>query len=257
MPYEKGDFAMSKPFQLRSLDSYAPRERMGLLRRGVVFSVGSALLLLIGLGGAVTGSGFDGRAVFLVVVGAVGLLFFAPLTIYVVREMSRLRNARDQSELPAAGTVATPAVSRNGHRAVKTGSIACLVSADEDGWRVSWIGEGSNEPPGFETPGSLTEVTGQAATAALALYEVGPKPPGAELAFAIYPWDYGKNGAIYDVSGGPGMFKAREFQGSEREVEAESLEGLVEAVRNEPGGDIAMLSWIRPFAELPAEWLQQ
>jgi hypothetical protein len=150
-----------------------------------------------------------------------------------------------------------PLFSRNRHRAPETGSITCIVSADEDGWHVSWIGEGSNEPPDFQPSGSLTEVTEQAAKAALALYEVSPKPPGAELQFAIYPWDYGADGAIYDVSGSPGLFKARDIQGSEREVEAESLEGLVEAVRHEPGGDIAMLRWIRPFAELPAEWLQQ
>jgi hypothetical protein len=138
----------------------------------------------------------------------------------------------------------------------ETGSLTCMVSARDDGWQLTWVGEGRNEPPDFEAD-TLTEATDQAAAAALALYMVGPRPPGAELDFAIYPWDYGRNAAIYDVSGAPGQFRAKDIQGSDREVEADSLEGLVAAIRAQPGGDVAMLRWLRPFAELPAEWLDQ
>jgi hypothetical protein len=97
--------------------------------------------------------------------------------------------------------------------------------------------------------------TGQAATAAPALWSTRPLVPGARPDFAIYPWRYGRNGAIYEISGGPGGFTARDTVGSNREVRAPGLEGLVEAVRREPGGDAAMLRWVRPSAELPTDAL--
>jgi hypothetical protein len=83
-----------------------------------------------------------------------------------------------------------------------------------------------------------------------------PLIPGAQLDFAIYPWRYGKNGAIYDISGRPGHFTTRDIMGSNSEVQALSLEGLVEAVSHEPGGDAAMLRWARPSAELPTDALE-
>jgi hypothetical protein len=100
-------------------------------------------------------------------------------------------------------------------------------------------------------------VTDLAATAALAMYAVGLRPPGAVLAFAIYPRKAGKKGVLYDVSGGPGQFKACDMQGSHPEVEAADLEQLVKAVRQNAGADIAMLRWVRPFEELPIEWREQ
>jgi hypothetical protein len=45
---------------------------------------------------------------------------------------------------------------------------------------------------------------------------------GATLQFAIYPWDYALNAPIYDISGTPGQFRARDIQGSDREITAES-----------------------------------
>jgi hypothetical protein len=79
--------------------------------------------------------------------------------------------------------------------------------------------------------------------------------PDAELQFAIYPWDYGKNASIHDISVLPAQFRARDILGSDREISAESLEGLVAALATEPSGDKAMLRWIRPFAEMPTEVL--
>jgi hypothetical protein len=114
---------------------------------------------------------------------------------------------------------------------------------------------GAKEPPEFEAA-SLTEAVDQAATAALALWSARPPIPGAQLDFAIYPWRYGKNGAIYDIGGAGGHFTARDTMGSNSEVQAPSLAGLVEAVSHEPGGDAAMLRWVRPFAELPTDALE-
>jgi hypothetical protein len=149
-----------------------------------------------------------------------------------------------------------PLFGRNRQSSVDEWSLSATVEEDEEGWHVSWFGDGKTQPPEFEGAG-LTEVTDLAATAALALYAVGPKPPGALLGFAIYPRKAGKKGVLYDVSGGPGGFKARDMQGSHQEVGAADLEQLVEAIRQNAGADIAMLRWVRPFEELPIEWIEQ
>jgi hypothetical protein len=131
--------------------------------------------------------------------------------------------------------------------------LSADVEEDEEGgWRVTWFGDSKGLPRQSEGA-TLTEATDTAATAALAVYSLGPQPPGAVLGFAIYPRTSGKNGALYDVSGCPGQFAAREMAGSDREVQAASLEDLVVAVRRQAGDEIAMLRWVRPFSELPAE----
>ena len=215
-------------------------------------SIGSVFILLVGIGGR---SQNPTSGLVFIVVGIIGTLFFLPCTAFLAYGAVRLGHRDRQAAragTPIQQEVAMPLCGRKPSR--NTWSVACLVSAERDGWQVSWIGEGKNEPAEFEAA-SLTEATDQAARAALALYAVGPRPPGADLQFAIYPWDYGRNGAIYDISGSAGKFKARGIVGSEREIAAESLEGLVAALRQEPRGDTAMLQWIRPFAGLPAEWL--
>jgi hypothetical protein len=136
------------------------------------------------------------------------------------------------------------------------GVLTCLLFAEHGVWAINWMSDNTKkEPPEFEAA-SLTEAVDQAATAALALWSTRPPIPGARLDFAIYPWRYGRNGAIYEISGSPGGFTARDTVGSNREVQAPSLEGLVEAVSHEPGGDAAMLRWVRPFAELPTGALE-
>ncbi len=133
------------------------------------------------------------------------------------------------------------------------GMLTCLITVEAGAWAISWMADNTrNEPPEFEAD-SLTEAIDDATRAALALYVVGPQLPGAQLWFAIYPWPYGRHGAIYDISDSSGHFTARDIIGSNREVQASSLEGLVDAVGREPGGDVAMLQWVRPFAELPTE----
>jgi hypothetical protein len=129
-----------------------------------------------------------------------------------------------------------------------------VISADDADWAIFFVGDGMKEPRRF-TAASLTEAADQATAAALAMNIARPLP-GAALQFAIYPWDYALNAPIYDISGTLGEFRARDTQGSDREIMAGSLEGLVEALRTEPAGDRAMLRWERPFAALPTDALE-
>jgi hypothetical protein len=129
-----------------------------------------------------------------------------------------------------------------------------VISADDAEWEVFFVGDRMKEPARF-TAASLTEAADQATAAALAMNMARPLS-GAALQFAIYPWDYALNAPIYDISGTPGQFRARDIQGSDREITAESLEGLVEALRTEPAVDRAMLRWERPFAALPTDALE-
>jgi hypothetical protein len=136
------------------------------------------------------------------------------------------------------------------------GLLTGILSAspgDRDGeWEVIWVGDGGGckEPRKF-VAASLSEAAGQATTSALALYAVGELAPDAELQFAIYPWDYGKNAPIFDVDGRPGSFTASNlFDEAAAPVLGATLEELVAHVGMQPGGDAAMLRWARPFAGL-------
>jgi hypothetical protein len=81
---------MSKSFRLQRLDNFSPQERRKRLLGGVIMTVASALVLLAGLGN----SGFG---VLFIVVGVIGLLFFAPLTGYVASELFRIHRAANAS----------------------------------------------------------------------------------------------------------------------------------------------------------------
>lgn len=129
-------------------------------------------------------------------------------------------------------------------------SLSADVEEQKEGWRVTWFGDCKGLPRQFEGA-SLTEVTDVAATAALAAYSVNPVPSGGVLGFAIYPRTSSKTGATYDVSGRAGQFVARELGGADGEVTAASLEDLLAAISQQTGTEIAMLGWVRPFAELP------
>jgi hypothetical protein len=78
---------MSKSFRLQRLDNFSPPERRKRLLGGVVMTVVSAFVLLAGVGNS-------GYGVLFIVIGVIGLLFFAPLTVYVASELLRLRRAR-------------------------------------------------------------------------------------------------------------------------------------------------------------------
>lgn len=215
--------------------------RWRLVGLGLLMSAISVFILLLGIYNARDGLFFD-------VVGAIGAIFFVPSTLFLSYGAIRLRGADtgSQSTMPLFSRKTNPDLAR---------TLTCMIFAEDGEWAINWMSDNTKkEPPEFEAA-SLTEAVDQAATAALALWSIRPLIPGAQLDFAIYPWRYGKNGAIYDISGGPGDFTAHDIMGSNSEVRSPSLEGLVEAVRHEPGGDAAMLRWIRPFAELPADAL--
>jgi hypothetical protein len=122
--------------------------------------------------------------------------------------------------------------------------------AKKGGWSVSWIGDGVWPPP--VQAASLTQAAEQASAAVADLYARYPAVPGAELQFAIYPWDY-KGGPIFDIAGSAGDFTARDIQGSDRSVAGATLEDLVDAVRRmaDIPADDSMLRWTRQIASLP------
>jgi hypothetical protein len=150
------------------------------------------------------------------------------------------------TELEVHGEVTMPLLGRRSRPT--PGLLTGVISAAGAEWEVFFIGDGMKEPRQF-TAATLTEAADQAAAAALAMNMNRPQSDAA-LQFAIYPWDYALNAPIYDLSGVPGQFRASDIQGSAREITAESLEGLVEALRAEPAGDRAMLRWERPFSAL-------
>jgi hypothetical protein len=212
-------------------------ERWRLVRKGVLMSAVSIFILLLGIYSPRDGLFFE-------VVGAIGTIFFVPLTLYAAIGLRGADTGR-QGRMPQFRRKTDPLVAR---------SLTCMLTADRGVWAISWLSDDKKkEPPEFEAA-SLTEAADQAATAALALWSTLPFIPDAELDFAIYPRRRGEIAAIYEISGRPGDFTAREFQGRNREVRASSLDGLVEAVQ-EPGGDMAVLRWVRPFAELPTDAL--
>jgi hypothetical protein len=214
-------------------------------------SAASVFILLLGINDPGNGLLFE--------IGGALTTLFVPLTLFLFYGAIRL--APGGLPLPA-GIPRQPEVEmalfgRKYRSNDLAGRLTCTLFAENDVWAISWMSDNTKkEPPEWEAA-SLTEAVDEAATAALALWSNRFLVPGAQLDFAIYPWRYGRNGAIYDISGVPGDFTARDIVGSDREVRAPSLEGLVEAISREPGGDVAMLRWVRPFAELPTGGLEE
>ncbi len=138
----------------------------------------------------------------------------------------------------------------------RCGLLTAVISAgtgDQNGqWDVIWIGDGGSckEPPEL-VAASLSSAADQAAMSALVLYAAGELAPDAELQFAIYPWDYGKNAPIYDITLAAGEFRAESMlDDSAPPFWAPNLEDLIIELEQQPGGDTAMLRWGRPFSDL-------
>jgi hypothetical protein len=136
------------------------------------------------------------------------------------------------------------------------GLLTAVISAGghDGGWDVTWIGDGRGckEPEGF-VAASLSGAVEQATVSALSLYSARELAPSADLQFAIYPWDYGKDAPIYDIILAAGEFRAENMlDNSGPRISASSLEGLVAELRKQPAGNAAMLRWGRPFADLSA-----
>jgi hypothetical protein len=128
--------------------------------------------------------------------------------------------------------------------------ITGLVGPEKKGgWSVSWVGDGA-WPPRIDAE-SLTHAVDRASSAVAALYAKYPPVAGAELQLAIYPWNY-RGGPIFDIAGHAGAFTARDIQGSDRSIAGETLEDLVEAVRQimDIPDEHSMFRWIRQIASL-------
>lgn len=138
-----------------------------------------------------------------------------------------------------------------GKLSVPAGLITGVVGPTaEGGWAVLWVGDGAG-PSTLRAP-TLTQVIDKAAAEVAELYARYPQISGAELQFAIYPWEY-KVGPIFDITAGPDLFTARDIQGSDQEVQAATLEDLIVAVEKTRGIGVrdAMFRWARPIASLP------
>jgi hypothetical protein len=117
-------------------------------------------------------------------------------------------------------------------------------------WEVIWIGQGGKEPSRLVTT-SLSSAAEQATTAALAHFAEGRLIPEAELQFAIYPWDYGEMGPMYDITTEVGQYQAHDIVADSPDIAAPTLEELVEQMALQPRGNEAMLRWVRRFQDLP------
>jgi hypothetical protein len=130
--------------------------------------------------------------------------------------------------------------------------ITGIVSLGAEGWTVIWVSDGA-EPTRIHAP-TLTGAADQAAAAVAALHASHPPVPGAELQLAIYPWDYLRNGPIFEIDAGPAAFTAHDIQGvCSTIVHGQALEDLVSAVRRaaEASARGSMFLWVRPVDSLP------
>lgn len=75
---------MSRLFQLQRLDRYPAQQRQKMVLAGLIMTTLSAFLFWVGTAGGATG-------VVLLIVGGIGVLFFGPLTVYVISELLRIR----------------------------------------------------------------------------------------------------------------------------------------------------------------------
>ena len=82
---------MSRSPRFQYIAMLPPRERIKRLLAGVIMSVVTALILLIGLSDLLVGLGDPARGVVFVVVGGIGVLFFVPVTIYALVGVISLR----------------------------------------------------------------------------------------------------------------------------------------------------------------------
>jgi hypothetical protein len=95
---------------------------------------------------------------------------------------------------------------------------------------------------------TLTELVEQASAAVTDLYARYPPVAGAELQFAIYPWDYHR-GPMFAVEKHDQLFIARDELGGGHELQANSLGDLITTAEHDYGAD-SMLHWVRPIAAL-------
>ena len=128
--------------------------------------------------------------------------------------------------------------------------VTALVTRTADGWGVQFISDG-RKPTDFQAP-SLVEVTRRSDAGVAALYPDGdPARDGAEVMYAIYPWQSG--GRIFEVSATPEGLLARSIENFDETLAAATLDDLV-AVAQQAITDPSevLFQWTRPVRELQA-----
>jgi hypothetical protein len=128
--------------------------------------------------------------------------------------------------------------------------LTALVGPCETGWDVSWTGEGRT--PARLTAPTLTEVTDQAAAAAVQRYLRHPgEAAKADFQIVLFPRSY-TEGPIFEINGRPGAFTATDRL-SGRTLNGSTLETLLQAA--ETADDLQageyMFHWNRPVTALP------
>lgn len=122
--------------------------------------------------------------------------------------------------------------------------------ARKGGWSVTWVCAG-RAPDRVHAP-SLSQAAAAATAEVAALFAAGALAAGAatEFQLAIYPWPY-HGGPIFEISGSPGDFTARDSNGSTASLHGATLEDLLTAAQRMPDGHGAMFRWARPVSALP------
>jgi hypothetical protein len=125
------------------------------------------------------------------------------------------------------------------------GLITGLAGPRKNGWSVTWVCAGRVPAP-IHAPSLSLAATVASATVA-SLFAHGTVDAATEFQLAIYPWPY-HDGPVFDITGGPGSFTARDGATS---VPGATLEDLIAAAQRMPAGHGAMFRWTRPVSALP------
>ena len=131
------------------------------------------------------------------------------------------------------------------------GLITGLAGPRKGGWSVTWVCAG-RAPDRIHAP-SLSQAAAAATAEVAALFAAGALAAGAatEFQLAIYPWPY-HGGPIFEITGYPGDFTARDSTSDGgASLHGATLEDLLTAAQQMPGGHGAMFRWARPVSALP------
>jgi hypothetical protein len=125
------------------------------------------------------------------------------------------------------------------------GVITGRAGPRKNGWSVTFAGAGRVPAPVHAPSLSLAAAVASATVASL--FARGTVGAATEFRLAIYPWPY-RDGPVFDITGTPGGFTARDGATS---VQGATLEDLLTAAQRMPAGHGAMFRWTRPVSTLP------
>lgn len=128
--------------------------------------------------------------------------------------------------------------------------VTCVVSKSQDGmWETEFVDYDAAD--NFTDP-SLGNLTDKVSAAVAKHYRDSTAAETAELQYAIYPGEQGKDIiAILRITKSAEGFMARDIQGSDLTISGTSLEELVsKAMSHFSDPSQVMLQWILPIREL-------